>query len=127
VDVVDSQCNINQSRTRSILSQANQRNIRSSINVVWVDRCDIDALEVAIHEWFAFSNVVSSSGLTGIKDIAKSIANISAPQTQLVREPMSKCFVVHPIEQVGRVCIKPLAAIAAGYINDSLEWQIHQL
>jgi len=41
------------------------------------DRCDIDALEVAIHEWFADSNVVLPSSLTGLEDIAKNIANIA--------------------------------------------------
>jgi hypothetical protein len=77
VDVVGCQCNINQSRTRSVESHANQRNICSAVNFFWVDRCNIDALEVAIHEWFAVSNVVLPSSLTGLKDIAKIIANIA--------------------------------------------------
>jgi hypothetical protein len=47
------------------------------MNFVWVDCCDIEALEVAIHEWFAVSNVVFPSSLTGLKDIAKIIANIA--------------------------------------------------
>jgi hypothetical protein len=72
-----------------------------------------DALEVAIHEWFAVCSVVFPSSLTELKDIAKIIANIAVasvpyliansnscrghtrtwsptPQTQLVRESMSR-------------------------------------